>query len=381
MKCIHLLLAITLCLPVSAQHEADSAAVRSSLMKRTMDKVKDIKMRYFQPDSNYVVHSGYKGWIMPMTRVSFDILSPHFKQSDIFLNVERATLMPRPVVSTGVSVGFSGLALTGAIKFGLKNDHGDKRRHLQIQVMNSRFAFDAYRREMGTDFTIINAKLYRSDLFDSPNGEHANFLDSKMQGFDFAYVFNWRHFSYPAAYSKSYIQKKSAGSWIAGLGYMENQMKFDMKNYMSFATSHLKTEKIDEYVDELGIYYKENPNVDEESMTTKTPDIGYKSFYIMGGYSYNWVPARNWLISACGSVETSYKRHVSESYFYRFKGYYITPDFIARAAVKYNNGKWFAGMNLFANTNSYSDKRYSTFDLYTTVNTYVGVYVFKKKSK
>lgn len=33
------------------------------------------------------------------------------------------------------------------------------------------------------------------------------------------YVFNHRHFSFPAAFYQNYIQKRSAGSWLLGLNF------------------------------------------------------------------------------------------------------------------------------------------------------------------
>ena len=40
------------------------------------------------------------------------------------------------------------------------------------------------------------------------------------------YAFNYRHFSYSAAFTQSHIQRRSAGSWLAGLafqgGYIQN---------------------------------------------------------------------------------------------------------------------------------------------------------------
>ena len=39
------------------------------------------------------------------------------------------------------------------------------------------------------------------------------------------YIFNHRRFSFPAAFTQSYIQKKSAGSWLAGLSFEMGKVK------------------------------------------------------------------------------------------------------------------------------------------------------------
>lgn len=37
------------------------------------------------------------------------------------------------------------------------------------------------------------------------------------------YTFNHRRFSYPAAFTQSYIQRRSAGSWLAGISYQSSR--------------------------------------------------------------------------------------------------------------------------------------------------------------
>lgn len=46
------------------------------------------------------------------------------------------------------------------------------------------------------------------------------YLKMKMLNITGCYIFNHRRFSYPAAFSQSYIQKHSAGSWLAGLSFL-----------------------------------------------------------------------------------------------------------------------------------------------------------------
>jgi hypothetical protein len=71
------------------------------------------------------------------------------------------------------------------------------------------------------------------------------------------YAFNNRRFSYPAAFSQSYIQRRSAGSFLLAASGMWQQATFDW---------------------ELGLKFK---------MT----DIG-----IGAGYGYNYVPHQGWLL-------------------------------------------------------------------------------------
>lgn len=79
------------------------------------------------------------------------------------------------------------------------------------------------------------------------------------------YVFNNRRFSYPAAFTQSYIQRRSAGSWLAGFSYQGGSLE---------TTNELR------------------------QRVTNAPDtriyIGHVG--IGGGYAYNWVIGEKWLL-------------------------------------------------------------------------------------
>lgn len=52
-----------------------------------------------------------------------------------------------------------------------------------------------------------------------------DYVQMNMLSITACYIFNHRRFSYPAAFSQSYIQKRSAGSWLAGLSFMGGTIK------------------------------------------------------------------------------------------------------------------------------------------------------------
>ena len=79
------------------------------------------------------------------------------------------------------------------------------------------------------------------------------------------YTFNHRRFSYPAAFNQSYIQHRSAGSWLAGFSYQGG---------------------IIETSDELKARSSTAPDI--------SIDVGHVG--IGGGYGYNWVLGKGWLI-------------------------------------------------------------------------------------
>ena len=84
-----------------------------------------------------------------------------------------------------------------------------------------------------------------------------------------------RHFSYPAAYNQSTVQRKSCGSVMLGLGFSKQHISFDYHKLPSVLIGEEGDEKI---VEEL-----------------KFSSINYNYYYASVGYAYNWVFARNWL--------------------------------------------------------------------------------------
>ena len=72
----------------------------------------------------------------------------------------------------------------------------------------------------------LDASYHRSTTLagDTERGDAVGHLEAgdvklKMVNLTGYYVFNHRRFSYPAAFTQSYIQRRSAGSWLAGISY------------------------------------------------------------------------------------------------------------------------------------------------------------------
>ena len=122
------------------------------------------------------------------------------------------------------------------------------------------FNFNSYGRRFGFDVIYQEAKNFtgwydRDDMqrIDLP----PDLLSVKTLNANAFYVFNSRRFSYPAAFSQSYIQRRSAGSFLLAASAMAQH-----------ATLHY-----------------------EQPMELKMTNIG-----IGAGYGYNFVPSRRWLL-------------------------------------------------------------------------------------
>jgi hypothetical protein len=149
-----------------------------------------------------------------------------------------------------VGVSYLGISLSAAI-------NPDK---LMGKYHDYELNFNSYGRSFGFDVIYQSAKNFtgwyeRDDMerVELPSGK----LSVNTLNVNAFYVFNSRRFSYPAAFSQSYIQRRSAGSFLLAASGMGQQAKFDY----------------------------------DQKMKLKMINIG-----IGAGYGYNYVPGRGWLL-------------------------------------------------------------------------------------
>jgi len=132
--------------------------------------------------------------------------------------------------------------------------------------------FNCYGKRFGFDFIYQDAKNFKGwnetdgvGRIDLPE----DVLRVKTINVNAYYAFNGRRFSYPAAFSQSYIQRRSAGSFMLAASLMRQR-------------AHT--------VDDDNDDNKETESI-EDKMNLKLLNIG-----IGGGYGYNYVPGRGWLL-------------------------------------------------------------------------------------
>lgn len=137
--------------------------------------------------------------------------------------------------------------------------------------------FNYYNNRFGFDITYSNVKRFHgssdySDLWF--RGEELDYWgNSRLKSYsaNAYYVFSGRRFSYPAAFSHSWIQKKSAGSLIAGASFYSGKLDFDLNSLDAEQAKDL-------------IY-----------MSSQTR-MAFVALNL--GYAYNYVPNPHWLIHA-----------------------------------------------------------------------------------
>ena len=120
--------------------------------------------------------------------------------------------------------------------------------------------FNSYSKRFGFDFIYQNAHNF-TGWHDMEGMERielpADMLSVKTLNLNAYYAFNSRRFSYPAAFSQSYIQRHSAGSFLLAASGMGQHATLSW----------------------------------EQEMQIKMTNIG-----LGAGYGYNYVPSQGWLL-------------------------------------------------------------------------------------
>ena len=180
-------------------------------------------------------------------------------------------------------------------------------------------------------------------------------LDSRCNGVSVLYMFNNRHFSWPAAFGANAVQRKSCGSWSVGFQYNHQRITFDKE--------------------ELPDYIKED--IDSTLLFNK---VNYNDYSVSVGYNYNWVLGRNVLfaISFIPSIRNR-RSNITEA---KDMGHSIlnnvSTDLNLRMSLFWNNTRMFSGLILETHTYDYRQNKFGLTNTYGTLKYLLGVNVWKK---
>ena len=229
-------------------------AESQSIFQR-VDSMLTLRYRKGDIDSAYITRPQTKWTLTARLNVSgAQIESEGIENGHHFKSEMKADY--KSTLSVGVSyLGFSlSMALNPAKLMGKYHDY-----ELNFNSYGRRFGFDVIYQD-AKNFTGWNEteSMERVSL-------PADLLSVKTLNVNAYYAFNSRHFSYPAAFSQSYIQRRSAGSFLLAASGMGQR-----------GTVH---------GDKLGA----------QEMKFKMTNIG-----LGAGYGYNYVPHQGWLLHISG---------------------------------------------------------------------------------
>jgi hypothetical protein len=302
-----------LCASVIALH----AQTRDQIRRAQVDSV--LAARYYRTsyDTAYVTRP--EGKLTLKVRFNQTGNSFHAKGTvnDVYCKADLKTSHKTTLSIAGIYRGIGiGLAINPAKWKGVYKDY-----EFNLNYYSSHLSLDAsYQRS-----TTLAGDIRRGDNMERLEKDDVTMKVLNLAGY---YTFNHRRFSYPAAFTQSYIQRRSAGSWLVGFSYQGGTIK---------TTDELK---------------QRSPNAPDTRI-----HVGH--FGIGGGYGYNWVFHRKWLFHfSMLPTFVVYNHNNFTVNGERKKAQHMRFNMIfnERAAIVYNfSPRYFAGITLVMNNSIFDD--------------------------
>lgn len=314
----------------------------------------DFVKEFSRVDTNYVEPQRYNFAAMIQNTNTYEVY--RLSSSD-GMNVVFA---PKPRIKVGPYFGWRWIFLGYTLDVAHIKESG-RNQDFNLSLYSNQIGVDLFYRRTGDNYKIKEIDVGRQ--YDTEGLKDLPFdgIEASIKGFNLYYIFNDRKFSYPAAYSQSTVQRRSAGSFMAGIGYTRHGLNMDWMKLSAIIKQHTG------YTAPNGLDANRN----------LPPHIDYTDYSISGGYAYNWVPMRNLLIDASLSIGLSYKttrgdNHEDKPWFKQLSLHNTNIDAIGRMGIVWNNTKWFVGANAVFHSYNYHKSQITTNNTFGNVNIYIG---------
>ncbi|MBQ3781546.1 MAG: DUF4421 domain-containing protein [Bacteroidaceae bacterium] len=320
-------------------------------------------------DTTYITPQLYDFAAMLQTTTTFE----NFSITSTGEKRQSLDFAPKPTFRLGGYFGWRWLFLGYTFDVGslLGRESSSKRKtEFDLSFYTSRLGIDVYFRKTGNDFRCKNL----NQIFSPENPRPADLSDDfeglniQTRGFNLYYIFNYRHFSWPAAFAQNTVQRRSCGTFKLGFSFTHHKVTLDPS-------------KLDARIEPLidpSMYFDE---------------IKYNDYGINFGYAYNWVPRRNWLLCASFTPQLAYnvvyvdreeaRHNIAEAELNRFLNFRdnrFSIDFILRLGLVYNDTKWYAGASFILHSFNHHNEQVRFNNAFGSLNFYVG-FNFKKKKE
>ena len=243
MRASALLLALTFAFNLSAGNKFTRFLVR-------LDSVMEAKYYKVNYDTNYIGRPHFR-WVL---RSRFNLSGHNFLTHGTYNNMDIEADLKTAYKAT-MTLGVTYYGITAGFNLNPGKWAG-KNRDFEI---NANF----YNNRYSIDLSYHSSKTLKGDFEALRQTREIERGDVRLKVLNLSadYVFNYKRFSMPAAFTQSFIQKKSAGSWLVGISFQA-----------------------------IGIQIDEQPAKQINNM-----DISMYRVGLGGGYGYNIVAGR-WLI-------------------------------------------------------------------------------------
>ena len=230
-----------------------------------------------------------------------------------------------------------------------KNKVSDQRTEFALSLYSSIVGCDLYYRKSGNAFKLRNMSDFFPEGYSGKIDKNINGFSVDIAGLNAYWILNHKRFSYPAAYSQSTNQKRNAGSIIVGFSFSTHKINFDYEKLPIDVQTQLDD----------GLKFRK---------------LTYSDYSLSAGYTYNWVFARNCLACLSLTPAIAYKASDVDAETHEGKTWYgnFNLDFLIRAGVVYNNGKYFVGTSFVGKNYNYHRNNFSLDNGFGTLQIYVG---------
>lgn len=271
---------------------------------------------------------------------------------------QKLSFSPSPGIKIGPYLGWKFIFLGYTIDLAHLGKSTNKKTEFELCLYTSRIGADIIYRRTGDDYRL---------RMDGKYVDAGGVVKVFTTGVNIYYIFNHRHFSYPAAMSQSTVQRRSAGSLMGGCNITRHFMDFDYKSISSV-----------------------NGQTIDNNLCFN--HLKYFDYSLSMGYGYNWVFKRNWLLCVSAMPAVGYK-HLKAGYVLPTDlddesrplgtkiGNTLNFDFTMRASVVWNNTKYYGGIAFVMHTYRYRRDRLVVSNTFGNIAAYVGLNFKKKKAQ
>ena len=316
---------------------------KPSAFKRAIKKF----MNFSDFDTLYISPNRYNYALMATHFSNFE----YYSVTSEFPQPQKLSFSPNPHNKIGLYFGWRWIFLGWSVDIDdiyRKTNRKNKGTGFDLSLYSSKLGVDIFYRRTGNNYKIHKIRGFYDEI-PSDYSEDFSGLKVDIKGLNLYYIFNNRKFSYPAAFSQSTNQRRNAGTFIAGFSISKHNLDFDYQQLPAYIQERM------------------NPGM-------KVNKIKYTNANISFGYAYNWVFARNCLACLSLTPAIAYKASDVDAETQEGKAWYskFNLDFLLRAGVVYNNGKYFVGTSFVGKNYNYHRNNFSLDNGFGTLQVYVG---------
>lgn len=352
---IVLYISLLLSLSLQAQPGKENISVADSVQEDSSNIAKPGTFK--RAIKKFMNFSDFDTLYISPNRYNYALMVTHFSNFEYYSvtselpQPQKLSFSPNPHNKIGLYFGWRWIFLGWSVDVDdiyRKTNRKNRGTEFDLSLYSSKLGVDIFYRRTGNNYKIHKIRGF-SDEIPSNYSENFNGLKVDIKGLNLYYIFNNRKFSYPAAFSQSTNQRRNAGTFIAGFSISKHNLDFDYLQLPEYIQANM------------------NPGM-------KVNKIKYTNANISFGYAYNWVFARNCLACISLTPAIAYKASDVDAETHEGKQWYskFNLDFLLRAGVVYNNGKYFVGSSFVGKNYNYHRNNFSLDNGFGTLQIYAG---------